>query len=157
MVSSLRSHTKVLGHSYSKSNANCPQLRLKHSPHHTVSLHVRFTHPTSQSPVPVLCRPFPGHPIHLPFTTHTPWNTNCRNLTPLSILHHTAISSTLQAQHATFVALASKTAALDAELQKIKALYTQLWRAKTGSRRDPFNELDRGSGVEFGLDGLGGK
>ncbi|KAI0091102.1 hypothetical protein BDY19DRAFT_991682 [Irpex rosettiformis] len=67
------------------------------------------------------------------------------------------ISSTLQAQHATFVALASKTAALDAELQKIKALYTQLWRAKTGSRRDPFNELDRGSGFEFGLDGLGGK
>lgn len=92
-----------------------------------------------------------------PFTIYSPWNTNCRNLTPLSIPHHTAISSTLQAQHATFVALASKTAALDAELQKIKALYTQLWRAKTGSRRDPFNELDRGSGVEFGLDGLGGK
>ncbi|KAI0342664.1 hypothetical protein BDW22DRAFT_1484251 [Trametopsis cervina] len=68
-----------------------------------------------------------------------------------------AIASTLQAQHAIFVALANKTAALDAELQKIKALYTQLWRAKTGSRRDPFNELDRGTGGEFGLDSLSGK
>ncbi|GBE87899.1 hypothetical protein BKA93DRAFT_798022 [Sparassis latifolia] len=68
-----------------------------------------------------------------------------------------AISSTLEAQHATFVALASKTAALDAELQKIKALYTQLWRARTGSMRDPFNELDRGSGGEFGLESINAK
>ncbi|KAI0696902.1 hypothetical protein BC835DRAFT_1340107 [Cytidiella melzeri] len=68
-----------------------------------------------------------------------------------------AISSTLQAQHAIFVSLASKTAVLDAELQKIKTLYTQLWRAKTGSRRDPFNELDRGTGADFGMDGLNGK
>ncbi|KZT01405.1 uncharacterized protein LAESUDRAFT_731265 [Laetiporus sulphureus 93-53] len=65
-----------------------------------------------------------------------------------------AISSTLEAQHATFIALASKTAALDAELQKIKALYTQLWRAKTNSMRDPFNELDRSTVGEFGLEGL---
>lgn len=65
-----------------------------------------------------------------------------------------AISSTLEAQHATFVALASKTAALNAELQKIKALYTQLWRAKTGSMRDPFNDLDRGSTAEFGLESI---
>lgn len=68
-----------------------------------------------------------------------------------------AISSTLEAQHTTFVALASKTAALDAELQKIKALYTQLWRAKTGSMRDPFNELDRGGGGDFGLESLSSK
>lgn len=66
-----------------------------------------------------------------------------------------AITSTLEAQHATFIALASKTAALDAELQKIKAVYTQMWRARTGSMRDPFNDLDRGSGAEFGIGGLG--
>ncbi|KAF8917263.1 hypothetical protein CPB85DRAFT_1480564 [Mucidula mucida] len=52
------------------------------------------------------------------------------------------ITATLQAQHSLFLALASKTAVLDAELQKIKGLYTQLWRTKTGSVRDPFNELD---------------
>ena len=66
----------------------------------------------------------------------------------------TAITSTLQAQHATFIALANKTAVIDAELQKIKVLYTQLWRARTGSMRDPFNELDRGTGKDFGLEGL---
>lgn len=66
------------------------------------------------------------------------------------------ITSTLQVQHASFVALASKAAALDAEMQKLKATYRQLWRARTGSARDPFNELDRGTlgGGEFGLDGL---
>ena len=69
----------------------------------------------------------------------------------------TAITSTLEAQHATFIALASRTAAVDAELQKIKALYIQLWRAKTGSMRDPFNDLDRGAGGEFGLQSLSGK
>ena len=67
-----------------------------------------------------------------------------------------AIVSTLEAQHATFMALASRTAAVDAELQKIRALYTQLWRAKTGSMRDPFNDLDRVTG-EIGLDSLSGK
>jgi nucleoporin p58/p45 len=50
--------------------------------------------------------------------------------------------------------LANKTAVIDAELQKIKALYTQLWRTRTGSMRDPFNELDRGTGKDFGLEGL---
>jgi len=66
------------------------------------------------------------------------------------------ISATLQAQHTTFIALASKTATLDAELQKIKTLYTQLWRAKTGSVRDPFNELDRmlEDGGDYGLGSL---
>jgi nucleoporin p58/p45 len=64
------------------------------------------------------------------------------------------ISSTLQTQHAIFVSLAAKTAAVDAELQKVKALYTQLWRAKTGSMRDPFNDLDRGSGGDFGMESL---
>ena len=50
------------------------------------------------------------------------------------------ISATLHVQHGSFLSLASKTAAVDAELQKIIALYTQLWRSKTGSVRDPFNE-----------------
>jgi len=67
-----------------------------------------------------------------------------------------AIVSTLEAQHTTFMALANKTAAVDAELQKIKILYTQLWRARTGSMRDPFNDLDRASG-DFGLESLSGK
>ncbi|KAK0193818.1 hypothetical protein F5146DRAFT_1032678 [Armillaria mellea] len=62
------------------------------------------------------------------------------------------ISTTLQAQHATFLALASKTAVLDAELQKIKGLYTQLWRSRTGSVRDPFNELDMDKNVAKGSD-----
>ncbi|KAF9526407.1 hypothetical protein CPB83DRAFT_858044 [Crepidotus variabilis] len=67
------------------------------------------------------------------------------------------ISATLQAQHAIFLTLASKTAAVDLELQKIKTLYTQLWRAKTGSVRDPFgdgvkaNEKNTG---DFGLSQL---
>ncbi|KIJ16071.1 hypothetical protein PAXINDRAFT_168682 [Paxillus involutus ATCC 200175] len=64
------------------------------------------------------------------------------------------ISSTLQTQHAIFISLAAKTAAVDGELQKVKALYTQLWRAKTGSMRDPFNDLDRGSEGDFGMDSL---
>ncbi|EIW83922.1 hypothetical protein CONPUDRAFT_135559 [Coniophora puteana RWD-64-598 SS2] len=65
-----------------------------------------------------------------------------------------AISASLQAQHATFMALANKTAAVDAELAKLKVLYTQLWRSRTGSVRDPFNDVDRGSGGEFGMDSL---
>jgi len=64
------------------------------------------------------------------------------------------ISSTLQTQHAIFVSLEAKTAAVDAELQKVKMLYTQLWRAKTGSVRNPFNDLDRVSGGDFGLESL---
>ncbi|KAI0787532.1 hypothetical protein C8Q74DRAFT_1366392 [Fomes fomentarius] len=68
-----------------------------------------------------------------------------------------AIVSTLEAQHATFMALAAKAAALDAELQKLRTLYTQLWRQKTGSMRDPFNDLDRGTDVEFGLESLSAK
>lgn len=74
----------------------------------------------------------------------------------MSSVSEIAITSTLQAQHGSFLALANKTAALDAELQKLKTTYRQLWRARTGSARDPFNELDRGSspGGEFGLEGL---
>ncbi|KAJ7227396.1 hypothetical protein GGX14DRAFT_419409 [Mycena pura] len=64
-----------------------------------------------------------------------------------------AIHATLQSQHATFLALASKTAAVDAQLQKIKQIYTQLWRAKTGSHRDPF-EADVAEGQDLGLGSL---
>ncbi|KAJ7455218.1 hypothetical protein B0H11DRAFT_2067128 [Mycena galericulata] len=63
------------------------------------------------------------------------------------------IHATLQAQHATFLALASKTAAVDAQLQKIKQIYTQLWRAKTGSHRDPF-EVDTNERADFGFGSL---
>lgn len=74
------------------------------------------------------------------------------SLTPRSL----AIAVTLQAQHATFLSLAAKTAALDADLQKVKAVYTQLWRAQTGSVRDPFNDIDRAveKGGDFGMGGL---
>ncbi|KAL5525678.1 hypothetical protein ACEPAG_7014 [Sanghuangporus baumii] len=68
-----------------------------------------------------------------------------------------SVTSTLQAQHASFVALAAKTAALDGELQKLKHTYRTLWRARTGSARDPFNELDRSTivgGGELGIEGL---
>ncbi|KIJ51453.1 hypothetical protein M422DRAFT_244617 [Sphaerobolus stellatus SS14] len=67
-----------------------------------------------------------------------------------------AIVATLQAQNTTFIALAGKTAELDVQLQKIKAQYRELWRAYTGSARDPFNELDRRPGDGGGLlNGLG--
>ncbi len=68
-----------------------------------------------------------------------------------------AISATLEAQNTSFVALANKIATLDTDFQRLKALYTQLWRAKTGSMRDPFSQLDRGSGGEFGVESLYGK
>jgi len=65
-----------------------------------------------------------------------------------------AIPVTLEAQNTSFVALANKIAGLDTDLQRLKTLYTQLWRAKTGSMRDPFSQLDRGSGGEFGMESL---
>ncbi|KAM5531765.1 hypothetical protein V8D89_014535 [Ganoderma adspersum] len=82
-----------------------------------------------------------------------------RKLASATQTQHTpqAIVSTLEAQHATFMALATKAAALDAELQKIKKLYTQLWREKVGSMRDPFNDIDRGVDSEYGLESLTGK
>jgi len=68
-----------------------------------------------------------------------------------------SITTTVQAQHATFLALASRTAALDAELQNIKALYIQLWRTRTGSVRDPFDSVgmdDSEGKPDLGLSGL---
>ncbi|KAJ1307394.1 hypothetical protein OPQ81_001499 [Rhizoctonia solani] len=48
------------------------------------------------------------------------------------------IANTLRAQHASFMALAARTAEIDAVVQKHKAAYTTRWRAQTGSARDPF-------------------
>jgi nucleoporin p58/p45 len=75
----------------------------------------------------------------------------------MSLRRCLAITATLEAQNTSFIALANKIAALDTDLQRLKALYTQLWRAKTGSMRDPFSQLDRGSGGEFGVESLYGK
>jgi nucleoporin p58/p45 len=74
----------------------------------------------------------------------------------LTLLIISGISATLQAQHATFLALASRTAAVDAELQKIKTYYTQLWRTKTGSVRDPFDDVAKTpeTSDDFGLRSL---
>ncbi|KIY43760.1 hypothetical protein FISHEDRAFT_77697 [Fistulina hepatica ATCC 64428] len=52
------------------------------------------------------------------------------------------LSASIQAQNSAFLALASRTAALHNEVQKLKHLYRQVWRNHTGSARDPFNELD---------------
>ena len=49
-----------------------------------------------------------------------------------------AVTSTLQNQHRTFIRLANKTAELDAELEGMKNAYREIYRAKTGSKRDPF-------------------
>jgi nucleoporin p58/p45 len=65
-----------------------------------------------------------------------------------------AITSTIQAQNASFLNLASRAAAVHGELQKIKQLYTQLWRAKTSSVRDPFEVPGREEGDTLGLSAL---
>ncbi|CAE6468631.1 unnamed protein product [Rhizoctonia solani] len=49
-----------------------------------------------------------------------------------------AIANTLRAQHASFMALAARTAEIDSAVQKHKVVYTTRWRAQTGSARDPF-------------------
>lgn len=95
-------------------------------------------------------RTSPGYPTRYPRLSYI---SSLADL-PLPPPLYSVISSTLQTQHAIFLSLAAKTATVDAELQKIKALYTQLWRAKTGSMRDPFSDLDRGSGGDFGMESL---
>lgn len=92
--------------------------------------------------------------------THTTPQGNSLYYFPQWISHlirNIGITTTVQAQHATFLALASKTAALDTELQKIKALYTHLWRTRTGSVRDPFDGVgvdDSQGKSDLGLSGL---
>lgn len=56
------------------------------------------------------------------------------------------------------MSLAGQVATVHSELEKVKALYTQLWRAKTGSMRDPFEdgtEVANGGGLGCGY-GMGG-
>ncbi|KAF7328005.1 hypothetical protein MKEN_00381200 [Mycena kentingensis (nom. inval.)] len=64
-----------------------------------------------------------------------------------------SIHATLQAQNASFLALAAKTAQLDAALQRIKQIYAQLYRTRTGSHRDPF-EGDAAERQDLGLGSL---
>jgi nucleoporin p58/p45 len=112
-----------------------------------------YTSKSSNTPYSKLSGNFPhqrpNHKIRhkVSLSLHSPL-TACSSYIP------SAISSTLQTQHAIFVSLAARTAAVDGEVQKVKELYTQLWRAKTGSMRDPFNDLDRGSGGEFGMESI---
>lgn len=51
-----------------------------------------------------------------------------------------AVGATLQTQHNSALALANRVGAAHAALDRVRALYTQLWRARTGSSRDPFEE-----------------
>jgi hypothetical protein len=64
---------------------------------------------------------------------------------------HAAVVATLQTQHATAVSLAARVAAAEQELEKVRALYVQLWRARTGSVRDPFDGGEVGAGAAPGL------
>ena len=60
----------------------------------------------------------------------------CQTLTfePFSV----AISQAMQAQHATFMTLAGATAHVHAEVERLKAAYTALFRSKMGGGVDPF-------------------
>lgn len=64
-----------------------------------------------------------------------------------------AIAQALRAQHSTFMNLTAKTAELDARLTRIKNVYRDLWRAHTGSARDPFDRKNGGLD-ELGVGGL---
>jgi nucleoporin p58/p45 len=48
------------------------------------------------------------------------------------------IANALRAQHTSFMALAARTAEIDAAVQRHKTAYIARWRAQTGSARDPF-------------------
>ena len=51
-----------------------------------------------------------------------------------------AITHTISAQHQTFMNLASHVAMLHTEIEKLKAAYTGLWRARMGAAFDPFQD-----------------
>ena len=64
---------------------------------------------------------------------------NCRCVRPCYLgVAFLAITSTLQNQHRTFLRLANKAADLNAELEEMKNSYREIYRTKTGSKRDPF-------------------
>jgi nucleoporin p58/p45 len=52
-----------------------------------------------------------------------------------------AITTTLQSQHASFIALAAKVAEVETSLDDIKQQFAQLYRARTGSALDPFGRV----------------
>lgn len=64
-----------------------------------------------------------------------------------------AIMPTLEAQHTSFMTLASSVAALDTQLKHLKDEYRIIWREKTGSVQDPFKRMgtieNRMEGVEI--------
>jgi hypothetical protein len=64
-----------------------------------------------------------------------------------------AIMPTLEAQHASFMTLASSVSALDTQLKHLKDEYRLIWREKTGSVQDPFKRMgtieNRMEGVEI--------
>ncbi|KAG8739986.1 hypothetical protein FRC10_004865 [Ceratobasidium sp. 414] len=72
-----------------------------------------------------------------------------------------AIANALRAQHQSFMALAARTAEIDAAVQRHKNAYTARWRAQTGSARDPFaagsgkedDMLDALMGMSVGVSG----
>ncbi|KAG8781764.1 hypothetical protein FRC15_008149 [Serendipita sp. 397] len=49
-----------------------------------------------------------------------------------------AIATTLQSQHAAFIALAAKVAEIEASLEDVKSQFATLYKARTGSALDPF-------------------
>lgn len=58
----------------------------------------------------------------------------------LNLLSVVAISQAMQAQHATFMALAGATAQVHAEVERVKIAYTALFRSKMGGAQDPFQD-----------------
>ncbi|KAG8829208.1 hypothetical protein FRC17_006991 [Serendipita sp. 399] len=51
---------------------------------------------------------------------------------------YSAIATTLQSQHAAFIALAAKVAEIEASLEDVKSQFATLYKARTGSALDPF-------------------
>jgi nucleoporin p58/p45 len=54
---------------------------------------------------------------------------------------YSAITTTLQSQHASFIALAAKVAEVEASLDDVKQQFAALYKARTGSALDPFGRV----------------
>jgi nucleoporin p58/p45 len=50
-----------------------------------------------------------------------------------------AITTTLQSQHASFIALAARVAEVEASMDEVKQQFSTLYKARTGSALDPFS------------------
>ncbi|SCV72315.1 BQ2448_3852 [Microbotryum intermedium] len=64
-----------------------------------------------------------------------------------SSIDPSSIVPTLKSQTASFLALASNVASLQADLDRLKDQYRVIWRDKTGRVMDPFRERERGREV----------